>query len=165
MRHSRWSPSNTMSSVRATSTWIFAAAVSTAVLGSACFGESPAGRSGPAVVLTSTAPVSAYKEYTYFGDRYRDPFIALNGDLRTDQETLDRPPPIASLMLKGIVQDAKGRMALLSSGANSYILRGGRLYDGRNKMAKKIAGVIKTDSVVIIGADRTVRELKTKAPL
>ena len=78
---------------------------------------------------------------------------------------LERPPQIASLMLKGIVQDARGRMALLTSGVNSYILKGGRLYDGRNRMVKKIAGVIKTESVVLIGADRTVREIRTKSPL
>jgi hypothetical protein len=113
--------------------------------------------------LKTTDP--SYKTYTYFGDRYRDPFISLLGDIRSEQSVLDRPPQVASLVLKGIVQDAKGRMALLTSGVNSYILKGGRLYDGRNRMVKKVAGVIKTESVVIIGADRTVRELKTKAPL
>lgn len=106
-----------------------------------------------------------YKTYSYYGDRYRDPFIPLTGDFRVDQSGLERPPQIASLLLKGIVQDARGRMALLTSGANSYILKGGRLYDGRNRMVKKIAGVIKTESVVIIGADRTVREIKTKSTL
>jgi hypothetical protein len=108
---------------------------------------------------------SPYKSYIYYADRYRDPFIPLNGDFHADQSALDRPPQVASLMLKGIVQDSKGRMALLTSGVNSYILKGGRLYDGRNRMIKKIAGVIKTESVVLIGADRTVREIKTKSPL
>lgn len=111
-----------------------------------------------------SAPLPLYKTYSYYSDRYRDPFVPLTGEYRTDQAT-DRPPQIASLMLKGIVQDAKGRMALLTSGANSYILRGGRLYDGRNRMVKKIAGVIKTESVVMIGADRTVREIKSKSSL
>jgi hypothetical protein len=113
----------------------------------------------------ATEPTPSYKNYVYYGDRYRDPFVPLNGDIRSDQSALDRPPQVAALTLKGIVQDAKGRMALLTSGVSSYILKGGRLYDGRNRMIKKIAGVIKTNSVVIIGADRTVRELKTKAPL
>lgn len=121
--------------------------------------------SANAATSVSTGSVPSYKNYTYYGDRYRDPFIPLNGDTRSDLQALDRPPQIASLTLKGIVQDAKGRMALLTSGVNSYILKGGRLYDERNKLVKKIAGVIKTDSVVIIGADRTVRELKTKSPL
>jgi hypothetical protein len=108
---------------------------------------------------------SSYKNYTYYGDRYRDPFIPLNGEFRTDQSALDRPPQIATLSLKGIVQDAKGRMALLTSGISSYVLKGGRLYDGRNRMVKKIAGVIKTESVVLIGADRTVREIKSKSAM
>ena len=113
---------------------------------------------------TPLSEAASYKNYTYYGDRYRDPFIPLNGDIRSDQSSYDRPPQITSLMLKGIVQDAKGRMALLTSGISSYILKGGRLYDGRNRMVKKIAGVIKTDSVVLIGADRTVREIRTKSP-
>ncbi len=119
----------------------------------------------PAALATTAPATPAYKLYVYYGDRYRDPFVPLNGDFRGDQNALERPPQIASLVLKGIVQDSRGRMALLISGLNSYILKGGRLYDGRNRMVKKIAGVIKTDSVVIIGADRTVRELKTKQPL
>src|SRR5882724_951384 len=119
---------------------------------------------GTKPVSAATAEAAAYKTYTYYADRYRDPFIPLTGEFRTDQ-SLDRPPQIASLMLKGIVQDARGRMALLTSGVSSYILKGGRLYDGRNRMVKKIAGVIKTESVVLIGADRTVREIRTKSPL
>jgi hypothetical protein len=112
----------------------------------------------------ASAEATSYKTYTYYADRYRDPFVPLTGEFRNDQ-ALDRPPQIASLMLKGIVQDSRGRMALLTSGINSYILKGGRLYDGRNRMVKKIAGVIKTESVVLIGADRTVREIRTKSPL
>ncbi len=129
--------------------------------------DTPAKMAVPAVtpkVDSTTAPLPAYKRYAYYGDRYRDPFIPLTGEFRIDQGA-DRPPQIVSLILKGIVQDARGRMALLTSGANSYILKGGRLYDGRNRMVKKIAGVIKTESVVIIGADRTVREIKTKSTL
>ena len=68
-------------------------------------------------------------------------------------------------MLKGIVQDARGRMALLTSGVSSYILRGGRLYDVRNRMVKKISGVIKAESVILIGSDRTVRELRINKPV
>lgn len=131
--------------------------------------ETPAAPAGVKVQSVAkpevaTTPLPAYKTYSYYGDRYRDPFVPLTGEFRTDQSE-DRPPQIVSLVLKGIVQDAKGRMALLTSGASSYILRGGRLYDGRNRMVKKMAGVIKTESVVIIGADRTVREIKSKSSL
>ena len=107
-------------------------------------------------VVTKTP--AAYLLYRYQGDRYRDPFIPLIGDARTD--LYDRPPQVASLVLKGIVEDERGRMALLTSGLASYVLRGGRLYDGRNKVVKTISGVVKSRSVILIGSDRTVRELK-----
>jgi hypothetical protein len=106
----------------------------------------------------------AVKAYNYVGDRYRDPFVPLLGEGRMDTGS-EAPPPISSLVLKGIVQDSHGRVALLSSGASSYVLRAGRLYDGRNRIVKKISGVVKTDSVVIIGSDRTVRELRAKNTL
>ncbi|MFA5974749.1 MAG: hypothetical protein WC859_01110 [Elusimicrobiota bacterium] len=111
-----------------------------------------------------SAPKPFYLNYQFYGDRYRDPFIPLTGDSRNDQ-IIDRPPQIASLVLRGIVQDSRGRMALLSSGASSYILRGGRLYNSRNRPIKNISGVIKTDSVVITGADRAVREIRAKATI
>ena len=144
---------------------VFVAAGILCLLGMNVYAQGPVINPGLQLAATPAAPTPSYKEYVYYGDRYRDPFIPLNGDFRGDQSALDRPPQVASLILKGIVQDARGRMALLSSGVSSYILKGGRLYDGRNRMVKKIAGVIKTDSVVIIGADRTVKELKTKTPL
>jgi hypothetical protein len=118
----------------------------------------------PAALTVASPAARSYSAYSYYGERYRDPFVPLVGDIRTDSQ-FDRPPAIASLVLKGIVQDTKGRMALLTSGVSSYILRGGRLFDGRNRAVKKISGVIKTDSVVLIGADRTVRELRTKINL
>lgn len=107
-------------------------------------------------------PIPAYKTYSYYGDRFRDPFIPLVGDGRGSGD--DRPPQIQSLILKGIVQDSKGRMALLTSGVSSFILRGGRLYDVRNKMVKNISGVIKAESVVLIGSDRSVKELRLSKP-
>lgn len=120
-----------------------------------------------AVAVTESLPNKAvqpaYKTYTYYGERYRDPFIPLIGDARGGGD--DRPPQIQSLVLKGIVQDSKGRMALLTSGISSFILRGGRLYDVRNKMVKKISGVIKAESVVLIGSDRSVRELRLSKPV
>jgi len=115
----------------------------------------------PAVAAPAAAPVPAYKAYDYVGERFRDPFIPLVGDGRSLDEHSNTPPPIASMMLKGIVQDSRGRMALLVSGASSYVMRGGRLYDARNRMVKRISGVVKADSVVLIGSDRTVRELRT----
>ena len=123
----------------------------------------PAG-SASATPDTQPKDVPSYTTYNYYGEKYRDPFVPLIGETRSSQMS-DRPPAIASLMLKGIVQDNNGRLALLTSGVNSYILRGGRFYDGRNKMVKGLSGVIKTDSVVVIGSDRTIREIRTKTTL
>jgi hypothetical protein len=120
--------------------------------------------SSTAAAPTPAAPKPAYLLYTYYGDRYRDPFLPLTGEFRGDQ-VADRPPQISSLMLKGIIQDQKSRVALLTSGVSSYILKGGRLYDGRNRMMKGISGVIKTGSVVLMGSDRTIRELRVTPTL
>jgi hypothetical protein len=113
----------------------------------------------PALGLT-TAPAAAaepaYQSYKYMGDRYRDPFIPLTGN--TYQAT-DRAPQVGSLVLKGIVEDSKGRVAIVSNGSSSYILRAGRLYDGRNHVVKGISGVVKAESVVLVGSDHTVKEL------
>ena len=121
------------------------------------------GKANPAVPAPANT-VREYQLYTYYGDRYRDPFIALNGEYRSEQGA-DRPPQISSLLLKGIIQDARGRIALLTSGVSSYILRGGRIYDGRNHLMKGISGVIKPNSVVLMGSDRTVKELKVSVML
>jgi len=117
------------------------------------------GTQAPALASAATpANVEpAYQTYKYMGDRYRDPFIPLNG---TNMDATDHAPAISALVLKGIVQDSKGRVAVLSSGVSSYLLRAGRLYDGRNHAVKGISGVIKAQSVVLVGSDRTVRELQ-----
>ena len=112
---------------------------------------------GPAT--PPAAPPPSYLSYVYEGDRYRDPFISLNGDHGTDNE---HAPQIGSLILKGIVKDKTSRVALLTSGASSYILRGGRLYDSRNRPLKGMTGVIKAESVIIVGSDRTVREISAE---
>jgi hypothetical protein len=124
-------------------------------------GQIPAPTQAP-LAIASQPP--SYAQYNYMGDRYRDPFIPLIGEGVTNT-ALDRPPQVASLVLKGIVQDAKGRMALLNSGVSSYILRGGRLYDGNNKMVKGIAGVIKQESALLIGPDHTPHEVFIKKTL
>jgi hypothetical protein len=112
-----------------------------------------------ASTLSTQTPASAepsYMSYRYEGDRYRDPFIPLNG-VGSDSGN-DHAPQISSLILKGIIQDDKGRVAIMSSGVSSYILRAGRLYDGRNRPVKGISGVIKAQSVVLVGSDRVVKE-------
>ena len=123
------------------------------------WGAAPVAKPDAPAIIPAATPAAAepaYQSYKYLGDRYRDPFIPLTG---VALDPTDRSPAVASLILKGIVQDDKGRVAILSSGVSSYILRAGRLYDGRNRPVKGISGVIKAQSVVLLGSDRTVKEL------
>ncbi len=113
---------------------------------------------------SSSKPEPLRKTYSYQADRYRDPFIPLIG-AESKSDTGERTPQITSLTLKGILQDANGRMAVLTTGINSYILKGGRLYDAHNRAVKGISGVVKTNSVMLIGSDRTVKELRITKPV
>jgi hypothetical protein len=121
----------------------------------------PIAQAAPAspAAATPATQTPAYLSYIYEGDKYRDPFIPLNG---TRGDDTDPAPQISALILKGLMRDEAGRIALLVSGSRSYILRGGRLYDGRNKPVKGIKGVIKTETVVLIGSDRVVREISAE---
>ena len=116
-----------------------------------------------ALSATPTKPLPLHQTYTYQADRYRDPFVPLVG-AESKADTNDHAPQITSLTLKGIVQDAGGRMAVLTSGVSSYILKGGRLYDPHNKVVRGISGVVKSNSVMLIGSDRTVKELRIVKP-
>lgn len=109
-------------------------------------------------VVTTTAPVVPYLQYRYKGEQYRDPFVPLNSSSNMSQ--LMTVPPLSTFLLKGVVQDTKGKVALFSSGNRSFIMRGGRFYDTQNKQIKGISGVVKPNSVLLISADKTTRELK-----
>ena len=117
----------------------------------------------PAFPGNSPAPPAThpYQKYHYRADRfYRDPFVPLVGSSHISEYAINRPPQIASLVLKGIAHDDRGTIALLTAGISSYILRHGRLYDVRNRMVKGISGVIKPKSVLLIGRDHTVKEFR-----
>src|SRR5438132_747089 len=47
----------------------------------------------PAAVPEAAKAEPAYQQYSYYGDRYRDPFIPLTAEYHADQ-TADRPPQI-----------------------------------------------------------------------
>lgn len=100
----------------------------------------------------------------YKGDKFRDPFIPLNGEGYVASSHSDEVPVpnIGSLVLKGIFDDGKLKMALISGGGINYILKGSRLYDNRQRSVKGISGIIKSESVIIIAPDKTTKELKLK---
>ena len=117
----------------------------------------------PAAKAPVAKPAGQKKEevrYVYRGDQRPDPFVPLNiaGVAVTTDEMVT--PNIASLALKGIFSSGKQRVALISGGTITYLLKDSRLYDNRQRMIKGISGAIKNDSVIIIAPDKTMRELK-----
>jgi hypothetical protein len=123
-----------------------------------------AGPLPPVVNKTAGAPQKlAPARFVYRGDRHRDPFVPLTGDgvaVSSPEEVVT--PNIGALTLKGIIDDGKQKIALISSGATTYVLRGSRLYDNRQRLVRGITGAIKRDSVVMIGADKTTKEIKLR---
>jgi Tfp pilus assembly protein PilP len=101
--------------------------------------------------------------YVYQGDRVRDPFIPLTGEY-VSQSTNDEIiiPNLAALNLKGIFEDGKNTVAIVNGGGITYMLKGSRLYDNRQRIVKGITGIIKKESVVLISADKTIKELKIR---
>lgn len=123
-----------------------------ATAGPASAGPAPS----PSAVTISTAAKAAVGISTltvaniYTGDRVRDPFLpAAMGSSRP------RPPvdakvegpevvDIHGMALRGIMKDARVDYALFASeNGGTYLLRGGKLYNERNKAVPHITGVIK----------------------
>jgi len=121
----------------------------------------------PGVVNDSEQYVYKKKEYAhtdYKGDKYRDPFVALNGEGYFSATLSDEAavPNIGNLILKGIFDDGKLKIALISGGGINYILKGSHLFDNRQRLVRGISGIIKKDSVIMIAPDKTTKELKIR---
>jgi len=104
--------------------------------------------------------------YVYRGDRFRDPFAPLSGEGTYSAVLLSEEvavPNLGSLVLKGIFEDSKIKMALISGGGINYILKGTRLYDSRQRLVRGISGIIRKDDVLMIAPDKTTKELKLKS--
>jgi len=122
---------------------------------------------------TAAAPPKEEKanppKYVYPYSVKRDPFTPLlgvsGGGLAAGNGAPGakgaRSGNLASLELKGILRDKKGKMAIISStDGESYTLKSGRIYDKKNQMVKGVTGIIKLRSVVLISNNKTVRELR-----
>lgn len=100
--------------------------------------------------LPSQGDKSVYKKkepehYNYKGDKFRDPFVAMTGETSSGSALSEEVaiPNLGSLKLKGIYDDGKIKMALISGGGINYILKGSRLYDNRQRLVRAISGVIR----------------------
>lgn len=132
---------------------------------------SPAAASAAVSASTSTALPLGVSTQTvssiYTGDRSRDPFTPAAMGAKTARRVTDETKPdgpevvdIHGMQLKGILKDPKIDFALFSAETGgSYILRGGKLYNERNKPVPGITGVIKIKqkTVELITADKDVQ--------
>ncbi|MEK7383668.1 MAG: hypothetical protein AAB262_10345 [Elusimicrobiota bacterium] len=124
------------------------------------------------VAAASTAAVPAFlgvSTYTisslYTGDRVRDPFLptSMGGAAPTraaDDGTEPAATDIHSLQLRGLMKDRSTDFAIFGSETGqTYLLRAGKLFDGRNKRVPGITGriQIKQKRAELITADKDVQ--------
>jgi hypothetical protein len=67
------------------------------------------------------------------------------------------------LNLKGLIRSRTGRWAvLLSNTGDEYIVENGKILDSKRKPVEGYVGIIKEKSLVLIGPNNQVTELKLK---
>jgi hypothetical protein len=127
----------------------------------------------PAVPAVSTTAansamigVSTYTVSTlYTGDRVRDPFLATSHGASARIREAGKPLviDIHALQLRGIMEDSGGEYALFSTDDGmTLVLKGGRLFDDRNKPVPGITGHthIKQKRADLVTADKDVQIYK-----
>jgi len=150
----------------------FPLALLLATAGPVFAGPSPAAPAAAPAVAASTSTALHLGASTqtvssiYTGDRVRDPFLpatmGAKSARRADDAKTEGPEvvDIHGMTLRGILKDTKIDYALFSAEAGgSYLLRGGRLYNERNKPVPGITGVIKMKqkTVELITAEKDVQ--------
>jgi hypothetical protein len=127
----------------------------------------------PVAVASSTAaarsPIGVSTQTVssiYTGDRVRDPFLpaAMGGARSVRREDSKSEGPevvdIHGMTLRGIMKDPKVDYALFTAeNGGTYLLRGGKLYNERNKVVPGITGAIrlKQKTVELITPDKDVQ--------
>jgi len=113
--------------------------------------------------ITSREP-----KYVYKGNRYKDPFVSLEENIRLGSSISERAPlsiNIETLRLTGIISEpGKKKSAILSDsrGSGGFIVKNGRLLNVDGKMVPGVAGVVKKDKVVLITDNNVIKELKLR---
>lgn len=116
----------------------------------------------PSQIGPSTHTISSL----YTGDRVRDPFLpaSMGGGSAPQRAAEDGAEPAAtdihSLQLRGLLKDRSSDFAVFGSDTGqTYLLRAGKLFDGRNKRVPGVTGRIqlKQKRVELITADKDVQ--------
>lgn len=140
-----------------------------ATAGPALAGPAASPAAAPASTSAAHMPIGSSTQTVsslYTGDRSRDPFLpaamGASSARRVEDVKSDGPEivDIHGMTLRGILKDAKIDYALFSSeNGGTYLLRGGKLYNERNKPVPGISGSIrlKQKSVELITPDKDVQ--------
>jgi hypothetical protein len=131
--------------------------------GSPAFAGPPA--AAPVKAPAAPAEPPSEPEYVYSGTS-RDPFIPLVGGPAANLTTSEKEPGAfnpGGLELKGLTRSRTGRWAVLvSTTGDQYIVENGKILDGKRKPVEGYVGIIKEKSLVLIGPNNQVTELKLK---
>jgi hypothetical protein len=118
-------------------------------------------------VAASTKPaLGEAPDYQYQATRARDPFVPLTGPgiMDTALYASDEEFNPEAMELKGLLRTPTGRLALLrSSGGNAYLVKDGKILNYKRKPVVGYVGIVKEKSLVMIGPNNQVTELKWKA--
>ncbi|OIO04893.1 MAG: hypothetical protein COX65_04125 [Elusimicrobia bacterium CG_4_10_14_0_2_um_filter_56_8] len=122
-----------------------------------------------AQVAVSTPAVTV--EQAYKPGNTRDPLIPATvygdqkgtGKLGKGQAVEKGTFTIYGLTLTGIMEDSRGRQALLRDAAGDvYTLKAGRLTDGRKKLVPGVSGVVKGKQVILMTEDKKVHRINLR---
>lgn len=106
-------------------------------------------------------PKVEISKYYYRGEKFQDPFIPLTASARALVPSEIVIPNVHALTLKGIFVADGEKIAIVSGGGHSYMIRSNKLYDIRNRVIPGFYCRIKTESVTIKTGDVS-REIKLR---
>lgn len=140
-----------------------------AMLLSGALRADPAPAADPAAAAPSAEAIIDETSYIYNGTS-RDPFIPLAGGpalaMSSGGATEDIDPSAfnpSSMELKGILRTKTGRWAMMTGSAGErYVVENGKIRDGKKRPIEGYVGIIKEKTLVLIGPNNQVTELKLK---
>ncbi len=124
----------------------------------------------PAAAQVAVATAAVTVDEIYKPVNLRDPLLpsSVYGDSKGKARPSGAQPAVVSatftvygLALTGIMEDSRGRQALLRDTATGglYTLKGGRLLDSKKKAVPGVSGVVKGRQVVLMTEDKKIHQL------
>jgi hypothetical protein len=131
--------------------------------------SSSARAADPAPAASTAAAVNPLDEVYVYNAPSRDPFVPLTGAAASADMGGAGADAVAgafnpsSVELKGIIRTRTGRWAVLSgSSGERYVVENGKIRDAKKKAVEGFVGIIKEKTLVLIGPNNQVTELKLK---